>query len=115
MLTVVMVSCLCVPGSLRENIVLPTIRFGHLDFDHLILFQVSSRGPAGFGFRISDSSGLRFQHNVGVHGQGDAFRYHERIDIDLLDLRTGDAQLTEAYQNIGHCVFVKGPLPSKTV
>jgi hypothetical protein len=30
--------------------------FGHLDFDHLILFRISSRGPAGFGFLQRDSS-----------------------------------------------------------
>jgi hypothetical protein len=37
------------PASLRENIVLPIIRFGHFDFDHLILFGISC-----FGFRVSD-------------------------------------------------------------
>ncbi len=58
---------------------------------------------------------LRFEHDVGIYGQWVAPRHHERIDIDLLDLRTGHAQIPQIYQDVRHGTFVKGPFPSKTM
>jgi hypothetical protein len=66
------------PASLRENIVLPTIRFGHLDFDHLILFGISC-----FGFRISDRK-QGFRSGATIPGRR-VFERCDRFDTEIAE------------------------------